>query len=77
MDLGPEPDPVNEEVGAVAVAADGEHRGMLQQEQVVVFAATDRFPLVNPPLQIPGLGVGKPPEPSHPKSAMAVISLRQ
>ena len=62
--LGPETDPVDEEVGAVAVASDGEHRRVLQQEQIVVPGPTDDLPLMDCPLQIPRLGVGQPTQPS-------------
>ena len=51
--------PRSEEVGRITVAPNGEHRRMLEQKEVVVGGTPLHFPLVEGPLQVPGLGVWK------------------
>ncbi len=55
--------PVGEQVGGVPVAADREHRWVLHQKQVVVAGATPDPALVQPALEVPGLGVGEATQP--------------
>ncbi len=56
--------PIGQQVGAVAVAPDGEHGRVLDQEQVVVGGAPLDPPLVEGALEVPCLGVGQTPEPA-------------
>ena len=67
MHLHPETDPVDEEVRAIPVAPDGEHRRMLQQEEIVVLGPAYDLALVDRALQVPRLGVGQSAEPTDPQ----------
>src|SRR5690606_24613865 len=53
-----------QQVGPIPVASHGEHRRVLEKEQVVVIGPTPDLALMEPPLQIPSLLVRKPSQPA-------------
>ncbi len=59
---------IGQQVGRIPVPSDREHRRMLHQQQIVVGGAAAGPPFVEATLEIPGLGVGQPPQPADTES---------
>jgi hypothetical protein len=58
---------VHQEVGCVSVSSDGEDRGVLQQQQIVIGSPPDDSSFVDGALKIPGLGEGNSAQPAGAK----------